>query len=354
MAFIDLDEYIFSENSSLKTVLDKNDKDIAGILMRCQWFGCSFGAQYDVETFYKKLIFRKANCEGHRPGTGPKMIVKPKNVDVYAIHRVIKSTKETIVMKPENLKFNHFFSLTNNNDSDYGGTNVTRYRKKNKNTCDCMVFDEIQDTKFSQFCSSLFEEHKKFIFVSIPKNGSQSIHKMWNIPMKDHSKISDVGIFDNHCRAEVLKKRYNDFDSRFKFCFVRNPWERLYSWYVYHKDVYKIDIYTKQTFESWILNGCKHHWGPQNGTRYRLLKKSPLDQFEFIYDKNGNCLVDYIGKMETFEEDLKMICEKLGVECPSVEHKNKSKSEDWKEHYTPEMIEYVRKRFKKDIELFGY
>jgi len=39
------------------------------------------------------------------------------------------------------------------------------------------------------------------------------------------------GILDNHCPASVMREKYDDFDQRFVFCFVRNPWHRLISWY---------------------------------------------------------------------------------------------------------------------------
>ena len=93
----DLDEYIFSKESSLINVLKANkEKDIGGFLMPCMWFGCSFHVEYEND-FLEKLVYRKQNAEGVGKGKGPKSFIKPENVNVFAIHRIV-SGKEQIQM----------------------------------------------------------------------------------------------------------------------------------------------------------------------------------------------------------------------------------------------------------------
>lgn len=357
MLMTDLDEYVYSETSSLLTILQKyNDQrnDICGLTIPCQWFGCGQEACYDTD-FIHKLVWRKENANKPKPGCSPKQIVIPKNVEIFSVHRCIKGKRE-IEMDASVLRFNHYFTLTNSK-SRYVA-NTTGLRNKHKNTCNCDELCAVRDTGLSEYvtsnCNQPAKQMKKFVFVSIPKNASQSIFNMFSIKLKDHSSTSDYGIFDNHCRAALLKSRYNDYDSRFKFCFVRNPYERLVSWFNYHKNGMKLPLYKRFTFEQWVKADFPHHWGLQNGTRYRREKRSPLDQYQFIYDDNDNLLVDFIGHMETFDEDFKYICSKVDYKPNKIEHKNKSTKSDWKSYYTGETFALTQKRFAKDIKLFGY
>lgn len=349
----DLDEYIFSETSSLLEVIDRYgdvQDDISGLTIPCMWFGCSMNADYG-DDFLHKLVYRKQAANSCRPGGGPKMLARPKNCRVYSVHRCIQGKRE-IYMDPSLLRFNHYFSLTN--DSSRYKLIASAVRRKGKNTCNCKELDVVRDTGVSDLYASIeaAARRPRFVFVSIPKNASQSVHKMFGTRLKDHSSDDDIGICDNHCRCAVLKRRYPSFDSRFKFCFVRNPWERLVSWFRYHVQV--IPMYKKYTFESWARAGFPHHWGLQNGTRYRKERRSPLDQHQFIYDDEGNLMVDFVGHMETFPEDFAHVCKTIGLEQPPMEHRNSTGPSDWRCHYNPATFDLVKARFRRDIELFGY
>lgn len=147
--FTDLDEYIFSKESSLTDVLSQYEKkrsQISSLVMPCMWFGCSHNVEYDSTNFLQKLVYRKKDANGTKPGSGPKSIVIPENVKVYSIHRCIKGLKE-ISLDPSILRFNHYFCLTNNGKR-YKAT-TTRARVVNKNKCNCEIFDEVFDDSLS-------------------------------------------------------------------------------------------------------------------------------------------------------------------------------------------------------------
>jgi hypothetical protein len=87
--------------------------------------------------------------------------------------------------------------------------------------------------------------------------------------------------------------------------------------------------------------------------RWRINKDLHL-QKEFFYDGNGNCIVDFIGKLENLDQDFKKICNKIGIEA-ELPHKNKSKRKrDYRKYYTEETKKLVEKAFREDIELFYY
>lgn len=346
VALTDVDEYIYmNDGKNLIDVLSDVDLGArSGILMKCQWFGCGRRATYD-DDFLEKLVYKKGSIQSHRQGGGPKGIVHPPNVDMYSVHRVSRG-KPMVHLNEDVVRFNHYFTLTLDTYKN------NRHPDRRTSKCACDVLDAVLDDSLANIWRAI--KPKKFVFVSIPKNGSQSVFDMFGYKLKDHSKESDRGIMDNHARCVVLKKRYKDFDERYKFCFVRDPLERLVSWYDYHLKRYRCEPYTKMDFRSWVLADCPHHWKKQNGTSWQG-DLSPLHQWQFIYDDDGNLMVDDVFRMENFEQDLHAACSKIGMKLPrSLTHKNKATKGDWLMRYDEETTQRAKELFAKDITLFGY
>lgn len=49
-------------------------------------------------------------------------------------------------------------------------------------------------------------------------------------------------------------------------------------------------------------------------------------QYDFMYDDDGRCLVDFIGKFENLNADFSKVTQHLGLESNQLPHKNISKS----------------------------
>jgi chondroitin 4-sulfotransferase 11 len=82
----------------------------------------------------------------------------------------------------------------------------------------------------------------------------------------------------------------------------------------------------------------------------------PARPVRYLTDKNGEVLVDFIGRFENFGQDLSHVFDMLGLEVSQLEipHENRSAHSHYSEMYTPETRKIVRERFRKDIEFFGY
>ena len=163
------------------------------------------------------------------------------------------------------------------------------------------------------------------------------------IPNKD---LSIVNFLTNNFHARTIDVRnflspevYNKF---FTFAFVRNPWDWQVS--LYH--------YMRQTSFHPQYNLGKSFNDFDEYLSWRIENEVRL-QSDFLLDENNKFLVDFVGRVETIDNDFQYICNKLGIDA-KLPHANKSKRGNYKDYYNDKTIDLVADSYKKDIELFGY
>lgn len=144
------------------------------------------------------------------------------------------------------------------------------------------------------------------------------------------------------------------FDHYFKFTFVRNPWDRLYSAYNYLKnggwdendrlwaEKHWADI---ATFEQFVLEWLT----PERLDAHLHLRP----QHYFLLDWRGKVLVDYLGYFETIDDDFSIIAAKVNPNA-SLTHTNASPRGGYQEAYSDQARDKVGRLYKRDIDLFGY
>jgi chondroitin 4-sulfotransferase 11 len=179
-------------------------------------------------------------------------------------------------------------------------------------------------------------EHK-FIFIHINKCGGTTIDELFS------------GKFQGHKKAfEYKQSTPNIFDNYFKFTFVRNPWDRVVSFYHYQIkrgwDYYPFN-------ETIAFKKFVKEWLRQMPGQTTLNTNSCYD---WISDENNDLLVDFIGRFENFQEDFNIVCDKIGIPQQQLPHKNKSKHKHHTEYYDDETRQIVAEQYAKDIEYFGY
>ncbi len=181
------------------------------------------------------------------------------------------------------------------------------------------------------------------IFIHIPKTaGSSTYLQTGTIAPR---------MFGRHATALFVKNRLSaeEWESLFKFAFIRNPWQRMVSMYRFYRN----NGFTKLSdFKDWLIELNKTR--KIEGNQYMdSLARNPITQKTFLTDENGDILVDYIGKLESFHHDFSIICNKLGIE-PDKLHINQSKPYDYKKCYNSETESLIGNLCHWEISQFNY
>jgi chondroitin 4-sulfotransferase 11 len=226
----------------------------------------------------------------------------------------------------------------------------------------------------------------KGIFIHVPKAAGTSMMTAFE-PYQESSLVTEKTSFMKNpilplpllhmfhfrvSRAEVMRSVVGKYrwDSTFKFCFVRNPWDRYVSnWHWLTRTGQRT---------GWADRGWKGADGEisfadfvhQIGAAYNMPSEGyqhdkwhVRNQIEHITDGEGNLMMDFVGRVENIEKDFRHVCKEIGhpeIELPHLNHVGyhaggeRVEEEHYSTHYTPELVALVADRARADIEAFGY
>jgi Sulfotransferase family len=136
-------------------------------------------------------------------------------------------------------------------------------------------------------------------------------------------------------RAYVGEPVWRDY---FKFAFVRNPWDRQISQYLYK---------TKSQAER-----------PSLDQFVARKKRAYVTSYE-IYTIEGKVAVDYVGRYESLDQDFKTALADAGVQQkPEIPQTNVTRSRKrdlaYQSEFTPAARDLVAEWYAPEIALFGY
>ncbi len=211
----------------------------------------------------------------------------------------------------------------------------------------------------------LISREKKLLFIHIQKTAGTSF------ATELRKKLPDVEeVLGTHSPAlKGIEFMGDEWDSFYKIAFVRNPWDRLVSFYsmiIQHgkrlpwyrlllakalKRPYNLKwqyvLTHSRSFEEFIRN-CAH------ATSKSGWKAFLFNQVDYLTDAQGEIRVDYIGRFETLSADVKKISQHLDLNLELLPRLNASDHKDYREYYNEETRDIVEKRFHKDVERFKY
>tara|TARA_B100000579_G_C22848158_1_gene865677 strand:- start:3047 stop:3640 length:594 start_codon:yes stop_codon:yes gene_type:complete len=131
------------------------------------------------------------------------------------------------------------------------------------------------------------------------------------------------------------------YDTSFTFTSVRNPYSRAVSMYKH------VSWSSAKTFGDFCNRIIKNDY-PSKKAKWH---SSTLT--EHIVD-GDDLKVDFVIRIENSQEDLDIVCNKIGIPQQEIPHRNKSRHKHYTEYYDDETREIVSEKYAKDIEYFGY
>ena len=217
------------------------------------------------------------------------------------------------------------------------------------------------------------------LFVHVPKTAGQSVEQFFmdRLGLDWDRDRAEVMLGDNPDRdrgteklahlsaAEYVADGFvsaDEFARLFKFSFVRNPYERIVSEYLYR------NYFAHRSFRDFVLHKLPQ---PGWGDDYRHV----MPQYDMLHDGEGRLLVDFVGRFENLRQDFAEVCARLGITDAELPHRNPSNKRSrtlkrrvrnfvfrngegdkrrYTEFYDDETREAVSRLYRKDLAAFGY
>lgn len=209
--------------------------------------------------------------------------------------------------------------------------------------------------------SYLVLEDKKVIYIVMRKVACTSIKaSMLQMESKDDY---DVVVQNIKQTGRLLGKldpvKHKDF---YKFTFVRNPFERLISCYEnkFHTDYELRKGDGRQLmFDAYLLGYLQKDRGfSAFASRVCRIPDRIADHHiasqAFTIDGVGKGLEpDFVGHFEHLKEEYEPIRERFNF-MPLPHHNKTPKAKNWMDYYDIETAKKVYKRYREDIERYGY
>ncbi len=204
-------------------------------------------------------------------------------------------------------------------------------------------------------------DDKKLIYLTMYKAACSSIMaSLYALPPKEHYlRIHHtVGKVEN----AVLDIGPHDYPGYYRFTYVRNPLERLVSCYEnkYHSDKKLLaDGGMRQMyFDSYLFGYLKKDRGFAEFAKRvsripdRLADRHFIRQTFLTHDRKGKCTLDFVGRFEELPGAFEPIREKFDL--AALKTYNATDKGNWMDYYDLATANRVIKRYKRDIESYGY
>ena len=193
---------------------------------------------------------------------------------------------------------------------------------------------------------------KDSIFIHIPKTGGNTIERVFNlkdfrdegrnvkIPHRSGMITCKHGEYSYLMKRRLISQEFSD--GAFKFAFVRNPYDRAVSHWAFAKDKYKHmgELDRDTTFLYFVR---------------KVIPKYANFRVQCYWLDHLPC--DFLGRMETFSDDLIYVAEQVGVKlkADAIPFANVSqRPRDYTKVYCEESKRLVEEFYAEDFKKLGY
>nr|WP_166417661.1 sulfotransferase family 2 domain-containing protein [Cochlodiniinecator piscidefendens] len=207
---------------------------------------------------------------------------------------------------------------------------------------------------------------RKYIFIHIPKTGGTSMALALEArAMKDDMMLGDTpkakrrrgrlseqqasGRLWKHSRMRDIYGlvTQEEIENYFTFTMVRNPWDRMVSYYHWLKNQNfahpAVSLAKSCEFDAFIKD---------NGTQRAMLAGNAS---HYMKDQNDVEQCDHFVRLEHHAEDIVRLEKHLGFSLGSLPTENKStRNQDYRLYYSTATMTIVEQCCSEDIHRFGY
>tara|TARA_R110001592_G_scaffold130031_5_gene343041 strand:- start:1652 stop:2278 length:627 start_codon:yes stop_codon:yes gene_type:complete len=203
----------------------------------------------------------------------------------------------------------------------------------------------------------IYSKKHDFLYIAVAKTATTLIEDTIckNLKYKQFNQVFvTAGIekdLHKHSTMQEIQLRLPEVQKYWKFAFVRNPYSRMVSWFSYLTQglngLTAQKIHAKTYGTDYLLGDFKNFC---NFAPFWVFN----NQFFHLCDKDENIKIDFVGRYENLQEDLGIVCDKIGIPQQKLPRTNKSKHKHYTEYYDDETRQIVAEKYAKDIEYFGY
>lgn len=192
--------------------------------------------------------------------------------------------------------------------------------------------------------------HDNYIFLHIPKCGGTSLRQV----LETESNQDRYKCY-NHLKYE----RIPNAKKSFVFTFVRNPWSRILSLYMFWKNQTPEHIYYRYDKKqvNYIMKNRLDFKSFINEIAFNKesifhIKRHPKPYIGFFFQNPAD--LNYIGRVENMQNDFDTLCDLIKIDRCTLPHENPSEHNNYTEYYDSESRDIVANLYADDIEYFEY
>lgn len=187
----------------------------------------------------------------------------------------------------------------------------------------------------------IYSRRKGLVFIHIQRTGGTSLG---NLLVRELPGARRMGFEHSNAAAALRTLGHKEFYRCFRFAFVRNPWDRLLSWFHRSKQGGRVS---------------KRRFNVRRSTTFAAFLATPhpwlsMPQLDYLRNARGELLVDHIYRFENYRADVADLCRRFGVDASALPHSKGSIHANYVDYYTDATRQIVADRFAEDIACFGY